>query len=53
MRKPSFLPGLIFVVIVGVGLAFAYSIFSVSNYGESLAIVVVSAIIAFIVSYSV
>jgi regulator of protease activity HflC (stomatin/prohibitin superfamily) len=35
------------------GLAFAYSIVSVSNHRESLAIVVVSAIIAFIVSYSV
>jgi len=53
MRKPSPLPGLIFVVIVGIGLAFAYSIVSVSNYGASLATVVVFVIIAFVVSYSV
>ncbi len=53
MRKPSALPGLIFVVIFGIGLAFAYSTFALADYGESLAIAVGSALVAFIVSYSV
>ena len=53
MRKPSPLPGLIFVVIVGIGLALAYSVLAVSSYGASLATVVVFVIIAFVVSYSV
>jgi len=53
MRKPSSLPALIFVVIFGIGLAVAYSVFTVPNYGASLSIAVVSAAIAFVVSYSV
>ncbi len=53
MRKPSSLPGLIFVVILGIGLAFAYTTFALSDYGESLAIAVAAAIVAFIVSYAV
>ncbi len=53
MRKPSALPGLIFVVIFGIGLIFAYSTFALADYGESLAIAVGSALVAFIVSYSV
>ena len=53
MRKPSSLPGLIFVVILGIGLAVAYSTFALSDYGESVSIAVGSAIVAFIVSYSV
>ena len=53
MRKPSSLPGLIFVVILGVGLFVAYSTFAFSDYRESLLIAVGSAVLAFIVSYSV
>lgn len=53
MRKPSSLPGLIFVVLFAIGLAFAYSTFSFSDYGESLLIAVGSAIVAFIISYSI
>jgi regulator of protease activity HflC (stomatin/prohibitin superfamily) len=51
--KPSSLPALIFVVVLGIGLVFAYSIFDLSNYTESVSIAVGSAVIAFIVSYSV
>ena len=53
MRKPSSLPGLIFVIIFGVGLVIAYSSFGLANYQGSVAVGVSSAIIAFIVSYSV
>jgi regulator of protease activity HflC (stomatin/prohibitin superfamily) len=53
MRKPSALPGLIFVVIIGIGLVVAYSTFLPSEYGESLSIAVGFVIIAFIVSYSI
>lgn len=53
MSKPSSLPVLIFVVIFGVGLVFAYSTFRLAGYGESLLIAVGSAIAGFIVSYSV
>jgi regulator of protease activity HflC (stomatin/prohibitin superfamily) len=53
MRKPSSLPALIFVVIFGIGLALAWSAFAVADYGASLSIAVVSAIIAFVVSYAV
>jgi regulator of protease activity HflC (stomatin/prohibitin superfamily) len=53
MRKPSSLPALIFIVIFGIGLAFAYSILTVPDYRASVFIAVVAAIIAFVVSYSV
>ena len=54
MRKPSSLPVLIFFAILGIGLAFAYSsTFVLADYGESSLIAIGSAIIAFIVSYSV
>jgi regulator of protease activity HflC (stomatin/prohibitin superfamily) len=53
MRNPSSLPALIFVVILGIGVAFAYSTFALPDYGASASIVVVSAIIAFVVSYAV
>ena len=53
MRRPSSLPGLIFVVILGIGMAVAYSTFALSDYGESVSIAVGSAIVAFIVSYSI
>src|SRR5208282_2579940 len=53
MRNPSSLPALIFVVILGIGLAFAYSTFAPPDYGASALIAVVAAFIAFIVAYSV
>jgi uncharacterized membrane protein YqiK len=53
MRKPNSLPGLIFVIILGIGLAFAYSSFALGAYQESTWIAVGSAILAVIVSYSV
>ena len=53
MRKSSSLPGLIFVVVFSIGLAFAYSTFNLANYNESVVIAVVSALVAFVVSYSV
>jgi len=53
MRKPSALPGLIFVVILCIGLAIAYSTFAPPNYTESVSIAVASVVIAYIVSYSI
>jgi regulator of protease activity HflC (stomatin/prohibitin superfamily) len=53
MRRPNALPGLIFVIILGIGLALAYSSLALGAYQESVWIAAVSAIIAFIVSYSV
>ena len=46
MRKISALPGLIFVVIVSIGSAFAYFGYTKSAYGESLSIAVVAFVIA-------
>jgi regulator of protease activity HflC (stomatin/prohibitin superfamily) len=56
VRKSNSLPGLIFIVILGIGLAIAYSTFSPfspSSYGESAWIAIASVVIAFIVSYSI
>jgi regulator of protease activity HflC (stomatin/prohibitin superfamily) len=53
MRKPSSLPGLIFVIIVGIGLAIAYSTVAFPDYGESASIAAGSVALAFIVSYAV
>lgn len=53
MRKSNSLPGLIFVVIFGIGLAFAYSTFAIDGYGESLMIGLGSLVVAFIVSCSI
>jgi len=53
MRQQNSLPGLIFVIILGIGLAVAYSTFAISYYRESVFIGVGSAILAFIVSYAV
>jgi regulator of protease activity HflC (stomatin/prohibitin superfamily) len=52
MRKTSALPGLIFVVIVGIGAAFAYLVYDNSAYGKSLSIAVVAFVIAVVASYS-
>jgi hypothetical protein len=53
MRKPNALPGLIFVIIFGIGLALDYSTLTPPDYRESVTIAVVSAIIAYIVSYAI
>jgi len=53
MRKTNSLPGLLFVVIFGVGLAFAYFEFAMSALGESASIAVVAFVIAIIASYSI
>jgi regulator of protease activity HflC (stomatin/prohibitin superfamily) len=53
MRRPNTLPGLIFVVVFVIGLAFAYSAFVRSDFGESLSIAVIAFVIAIIVSNSV
>src|SRR5208282_4247427 len=53
MRNPSSLPALIFVVILGIGLAFAYSTFAPPDYGASALIAIVAFGIAVVVSYSI
>ena len=53
MQKTSALPGLIFVVIIGIGLAFAYAGYSSSAYGLSLTIAVGTFVIAAVASYSI
>ncbi|HTJ89221.1 MAG TPA: slipin family protein [Acidocella sp.] len=47
------LPGLIFVVIAGIGLVLAYFTYGNAAYGESLLIAVVALVIATAVSYSI
>ncbi len=53
MRKPNALPGLIFVVIFGIGLALAYSSYALGADEDAVWIAVLAAILAYIVSYSV
>ena len=53
MGKSNSLPALIFVIILGVGLGFAWSMAGLSDYRESVTIAVVSAVIAYIVAYSI
>ena len=53
MRKTSALPGLIFVVIFGIGVAFAYLEYANSAYGEGVSIAVVGFVIAFVASFSI
>ena len=53
MRKTSALPGLIFIVIGGIGLAFAYLEYTNSAYGVSLSIAVGAFVIAIVASYSI
>ena len=50
MRKISALPGLVFFVIVAIGLAFAYLEYNRSAYGESLSIALGAFVIALVVS---
>jgi regulator of protease activity HflC (stomatin/prohibitin superfamily) len=53
MRKTNALPWLVFVVIAGIGLAFAYLAYSRSAYEEGAAIGIVAFGIAVVVSYSI
>ena len=53
MMKTSALPGLVFVVIAGIGLALAYFRYDNAAYGESLLIAVGALVIATAVSYSI
>jgi len=53
MRKTNSLAALIFIVIFGIGLAFAYSSFVIAAYGASMAIAVGSFILAIISFYAV
>jgi regulator of protease activity HflC (stomatin/prohibitin superfamily) len=52
VKRPSGLPALIFIVILGAGLAFAYSGLLGSNARESMSIAIGSAIVAAIISFS-
>jgi regulator of protease activity HflC (stomatin/prohibitin superfamily) len=53
MRKTNPLSGLIFVVILGVGLAFAYLEYAVSALAESASIAATAFVIAIVASYSI
>ncbi len=53
MRKSNSLPTLIFVVIVAIGLALAYSTAAPPDYHASVGIALVTLIIAFIVAYAI
>ena len=53
MKNNNALSGLIFVVIVGIGAAFAYSVYSNAAYGESLSIAVGALVVAVIASSSI
>ena len=52
MRNTNALPGSIFVVIVGIGLAFAYFEYTNSAYDESRSIAAGAFVIALVASYS-
>ncbi|MGB8362922.1 MAG: slipin family protein [Rhizomicrobium sp.] len=53
MRNPSAFPTLVFIVIFGIGLTFAYSYFVLFDYRASMSIAIGSAIVAGFVSYSI
>ena len=53
MRKTNSLSGLIFVVILGVGLALAYLEYAVSSLAASASIAVAAFVIAIVASYSI
>jgi len=53
MRKANSLSGLIFVVILGVGLALAYLEYAVSALAESASIAATAFVIAIVASYSI
>ena len=53
MKNNNALSGLVFVIIVGVGAAFAYSVYNNTVYGESLSIAVGALVLAVIASSSI
>jgi hypothetical protein len=53
MRKTSALPALIFVVIVGIGNAFAYFEYANAAYRESESIAAAAFVIAVVASYAI
>ena len=53
MRKPNSLPASIFVIIPGIGLAFAWSTSGLADYREGAIIAAVSAVVAYNVAYSI
>lgn len=53
MRKPSALPGLIFAVIFGIGLAIAYLEYVPSDPGASLSTAIGAFVIAVVAAYSI
>ncbi|HLH12819.1 MAG TPA: slipin family protein [Methylovirgula sp.] len=53
MRRPNALPGLVFVIVFGIGLLIAYSSFSLGYYAEGMWIGIGSAVLAWILSYSI
>jgi regulator of protease activity HflC (stomatin/prohibitin superfamily) len=53
MRRTSALPGLIFVIIAGIGLALAYFEYTSSAYQKGVSIAVGAFVIAVIASYSI
>jgi regulator of protease activity HflC (stomatin/prohibitin superfamily) len=53
VRKPNSLPGLIFVIVFGVGLAFAYSSYMLGEPHDAIWIAIGAGIIAYIISYSI
>ena len=52
MRKSNALPTLIFLVILVVGLFIAYSAYAPERYGTSVAIVIVTILVAYTASYA-
>ena len=53
MKRQNSLQNLLFIVILGAGLLLSYSAYSPWDYRKSIEIIIVAAIVAFIVSYSV
>ena len=53
MRNSNALPVLVFVIVLGVGVAFAYSRFTPAEYVESELIATASVVIALIAAYSI
>jgi regulator of protease activity HflC (stomatin/prohibitin superfamily) len=53
VRKPNSLPGLIFVIVFGIGLAFSYSSYMLGEPHDAIWIAIGAGIIAYIISYSI
>lgn len=53
MRRPNTLPALIFVIVFGIGLALAYSMYLLGEPQDAVWIAIGAALVAYIISYSV